>query len=183
MSTVDFGNPDVIVIGAGNAACCAALAARESGAKVIILEAAPIDDCGGNSRYTAGAVRIVFNGADDLAQLYDITDEERKICDYGTYTEDQYFDDMGRITQYRTDPELCELLITKSYESIVWLRKKGVRFQASYGRQSHKIGNKYKFWGGLAAETWGGGQGLVENEHKACAREGIKIFYETPAVS
>ena len=45
MSTTDFGNPDVIVIGAGNAACCAALAARESGAKVIVLEAAPIDDC------------------------------------------------------------------------------------------------------------------------------------------
>ncbi len=102
MSTTDFGNPDVIVIGAGNAACCAALAARESGAKVIVLEAAPIDDCGGNSRYTAGAVRIVFNGADDLAQLYDITDDERKTCDYGTYTEDQYFDDMGRITNYRT---------------------------------------------------------------------------------
>ena len=69
MSTVDFGNPDVIVIGAGNAACCAALAARESGANVIMLEAAPLDDCGGNSRYTAGAVRIVFNGVDDLAQL------------------------------------------------------------------------------------------------------------------
>ena len=66
MSTVDFGNPDVIVIGAGNAACCAALAARESGASVIMLEAAPLDDCGGNSRYTAGAVRIVFNGVDDL---------------------------------------------------------------------------------------------------------------------
>ncbi|MEK7835211.1 MAG: FAD-dependent tricarballylate dehydrogenase TcuA, partial [Pseudomonadota bacterium] len=95
---------------------------------------------------------------------------------------DQYYDDMGRITQYRTDPDLCELLITRSYDTIVWLRKKGVVFQASFGRQSHKIGNQYKFWGGLAAETWGGGQGLVENEHKACARDGIKIFYETPAV-
>ena len=66
----------------------------------------------------------------------------------------------------------------------MWLRKKGVRFQASYGRQSYKVeGNRYKFWGGLAAETWGGGAGLVDNEHKACEREGIKIFYETPALS
>ena len=78
---------------------------------------------------------------------------------------------------------MCELLITRSFETIVWLRQKGVKFQASFGRQSHKIGNKFKFWGGLAAETWGGGPGLVENEHKACARDGIKIFYERPAVA
>ena len=182
--TAEFGNPDVIVIGAGNAAASAALAARENGASVIMLESAPIEECGGNSRYTGGLMRFVFNNVDELAEVItDLTPEEKKLHDYGTYTADQYFDDMGRITQYRTDPELCELLITKSYETIVWLARKGVKFQASYGRQSHKIGNKYKFWGGLAAETWGGGQGLVENEHKACAREGIKIFYETPALS
>jgi tricarballylate dehydrogenase len=92
---------------------------------------------------------------------------------------------MGRITQYRTDPDLCEILISRSFETIVWMRKKGVKFQASYGRQSYKIdnGTRYKFWGGLAAESWGGGAGMVDNEHKACAREGIKIFYETPALS
>ncbi|MDP2705908.1 MAG: FAD-dependent tricarballylate dehydrogenase TcuA [Burkholderiales bacterium] len=184
MSTTDFGNPDVIVIGAGNAAACAALAARESGVKVIMLEAAPLEDCGGNSRYTGGLMRFVFNNVDELAQVIpDLTEEEKKLHDFGTYTSDQYYDDMGRITQYRTDPDLCELLITRSYDTIVWLRKKGVVFQASFGRQSHKIGNQYKFWGGLAAETWGGGQGLVENEHKACAREGIEIFYETPAIA
>jgi tricarballylate dehydrogenase len=184
MSPTDFGNPDVIVIGAGNAAACAALAARESGVKVIMLEAAPREDCGGNSRYTGGLMRFVFNNVEELAQVIpDLTEEEKKLHDFGTYTSDQYYDDMGRITQYRTDPDLCELLITRSYDTIVWLRKKGVVFQASFGRQSHKIGNQYKFWGGLAAETWGGGQGLVENEHKACAREGITIFYDTPAVA
>jgi len=185
MSTTDFGKPDVIVVGAGNAAACAALAARENGASVIILEAAPIDDCGGNSRYTAGLMRVAFNGVDDLAQLIpDLTDEEKKTHDFGSYTAEAYYDDMGRITQYSTDPDLCEILISRSFETLVWLRKKGVRFQPSYGRQSYKIDDKrYKFWGGLAAETWGGGPGLVENEHKACEREGIKIFYETPALS
>jgi tricarballylate dehydrogenase len=182
MSTSDFGNPDVIVIGAGNAACCAALAAREFGAKVIMLEAAPIDDCGGNSRYTAGAVRIVFNGVDDLVQLYDLTDDEKKNSDFGTYTEDQYFDDMGRITNYRTDPDLCEMLVKKSFETMVWMRKKGVKFQPPYGRQAFKVDGRFVFWGGLAVETWGGGPGLIELEHKACEREGITIHYETPAV-
>jgi len=185
MSTTDFGNPDVIVVGAGNAAACAALAARENGASVIMLEAAPIEDCGGNSRYTAGLMRVVYNGVDDLAQLIpDLTDEEKKTHDFGAYTADNYYDDMGRITQYRSDPDLCEILISRSFETLAWMRKKGVRFQASYGRQSYKIDDKrYKFWGGLAAETWGGGPGLVENEHKACEREGIRIFYETPAIA
>jgi tricarballylate dehydrogenase len=185
MSISDFGNPDVIVVGAGNAAACAALAARENGASVIMLEAAPIEACGGNSRYTAGLMRVVYNGVDDLAQLIpDLTDEEKKTHDYGSYTSENYFDDMGRITQYRTDPDLCETLISRSFETLVWLRKKGVKFQASYGRQSYKVdGNRFKFWGGLAAETWGGGPGLVDNEHKACARAGINIFYETPAVA
>lgn len=185
MSTTDFGNPDVIVVGAGNAAACAALAARENGASVIMLEAAPIDDCGGNSRYTGGLMRVVFDGVDDLAQLIpDLTDEEKKTHDFGSYTADAYYDDMGRITQYSTDPDLCEILISRSLETLVWMQKKGVRFQPSYGRQSYKIDDKrFKFWGGLAAETWGGGPGLVENEHKACERQGIKIFYETPAIA
>jgi len=185
MSTTDFGNPDVIVVGAGNAACCAAFAAREAGASVIMLEAAPLDDCGGNSRYTGGLMRVVYNGVDDLAQIIpDLTEQEKKTHDYGSYTAEAYYDDMGRITQYRTDPDLCQILIERSFETLVWLRKKGVKFQASYGRQSYKIdnGTRYKFWGGLAAETWGGGAGLIENEHKACTREGIKIFYETPAI-
>jgi tricarballylate dehydrogenase len=185
MSTTDFGNPDVVVVGAGNAACCAALAARESGASVIILEAAPIEDSGGNSRYTGGLMRVVYNNVEDVAQLIpDLTEEEKKTHDYGKYTADDYFDDMGRITQYMSDPDLTEILITKSFETLVWLRKKGVRFQPSYGRQSYKVeGGAYKFWGGLVAETWGGGAGLVDNEHKACEREEIKIFYETPALS
>ncbi|MBI4205840.1 MAG: FAD-dependent tricarballylate dehydrogenase TcuA [Betaproteobacteria bacterium] len=185
MNTSTFGNPDVIVVGAGNAAACAGLAARENGAAVIMLEAAPIEECGGNSRYTAGLMRVVYNGVDDLAQLIpDLTEEEKKTHDFGAYTSDNYFDDMGRITQYRTDPDLCELLISRSFETLVWMRKKGVKFQASYGRQSYKIDDKrFKFWGGLAAETWGGGPGLVENEHKACEREGIRIFYETPATA
>ena len=185
MSTTDIGKPDVIVVGAGNAAACAALAARENGASVVMLEAAPIEDCGGNSRYTAGLMRVAFNGVDDLAQLIpDLTEEEKTTHDFGSYTAEHYYDDMGRITQYRTDPDLCEILISRSFETLVWMQKKGVRFQPSYGRQSYKIDDKrFKFWGGLAAETWGGGPGLVENEHKACEREGIKIFYETPAAA
>jgi len=60
------GEFDVVVVGAGNAGMCAALAARGQGARVLVLEAAPFDERGGNSRYTAGALRFVYNGVDDL---------------------------------------------------------------------------------------------------------------------
>ena len=62
-------NHDVIVVGAGNAAFCAALAAQEQGAKVLMLEAAPEDESGGNSRFTAGSIRVVYNGVDDIKTL------------------------------------------------------------------------------------------------------------------
>ncbi|MES2183410.1 MAG: FAD-dependent tricarballylate dehydrogenase TcuA [Pseudomonadota bacterium] len=178
-----FGTPDVVVVGAGNAAACAALAAREQGASVIMLEAAPQEDCGGNSRYTAGAMRVVFNGADDLLRLVpDLTPDEIARSDFGTYTAEQFLDDMGRLTQYRTDPDLAETLVNNSLDTLEWMRKKGVRFQISFGRQAFRENGRFRFWGGLACETWGGGEGLVDLEHKACAREGIPIFYETSAL-
>lgn len=174
---------DVAVLGAGNAAACAALAARERGASVAMLEAAPEAESGGNSRYTAGAMRVAFDGTADLARLYDLTDEEKRDVDFGRYTAEQYLDDMARVTQFRCDPELTEILVRESYPTMVWMRSKGVRFQPSYGRQAFKVAGKYKFWGGLAVEAWGGGPGLVELEHKAARREGVDLRYETSAQS
>ena len=97
----------VMVVGGGNAAFCAALAAREQSAKVTMLERAPEDEAGGNSRFTAGAMRVVYDGIEDLRILMpDLSDEEIARTDFGTYTEAQFFDDMGRVTDYRCDPDL-----------------------------------------------------------------------------
>jgi tricarballylate dehydrogenase len=97
---------DVIVVGAGNAATCAALSAQENGARVVMLEVAPEDQRAGNSAFTGGAFRVVYHGFDDLARLIpDISEHELSNVDVGTYTEEQYFDDMGRLTQYRCDPD------------------------------------------------------------------------------
>jgi len=82
-------NLDVIVVGAGNAASCAALSAREAGAKVLMLEIAPEEARGGNSCFTGGAFRVVYHGFRDLARLIpDITDREPGNVDVGTYTEE-----------------------------------------------------------------------------------------------
>lgn len=173
---------DVVVVGAGNAALCAALSARESGASVVVLECAPRAERGGNSTFTAGAMRVVYDGVDDLLTLMpDLTEDERAKTDFGKYTSDQFFSDMAMITEYRADPDLVDLLVNRSHATLDWMRSLGVRFMPIYGRQAFNVNGRFTFWGGLTVEAVGGGPGLVESLCDACGREGIEILYETRA--
>lgn len=180
---MSVGDYDVVVVGAGNAALCAALSASENGAKVLVLECSPEDECGGNSRFTAGAIRFAYNGLEDIREVVtDLTDEEIETTDFGTYTEDQFFDDMFRVTQYRTDPNLCEILVRKSFSTIKWMRENGIRFVPIYGRQAFKVDGMFKFWGGLTVEAVGGGPGLVDMLTQSARKNGIDILYEARAL-
>src|SRR3989440_2501349 len=172
------GEYDVVVVGAGNAGMCAAWAPRENGARVLVLEAAPFDERGGTSRYTAGALRFVYNGVDDLLKLCELSEQELATSDFGTYTQDKYYDDLGRLTDYKSNPDMAELLITKSQETMLWMRTKGIRFAPMYSRQAFKHEGKFVFWGGLALEAWGGGPGLVEGLFNALEKNGIDVAYE-----
>lgn len=175
---------DVVIVGAGNSAFCAALAARERGASVVMLERAPIDEAGGNTRFTAGAVRFAYDGVEDLKALMpDLTAAEIDNTDFGTYSADMFFDDMARVTDYRSDPDLVELLVRRSKPTVMWMRDKGVRFAPIYGRQAFKVDGRFKFWGGLTVETWGGGPGLVEALTNSAKRDGIDIEYGCRALS
>jgi len=175
---------DVIIVGAGNAAFCAALAARESGATVLMLERAPQELSGGNSRFTAGAIRFAYDGVEDIRALCpELSEEQLAITDFGSYTTDQFFDDMFRVTRFRTDPDLCERLVLGSRETLGWVRSHGLRFLPIYGRQAFKVEGRFKFWGGLTLEVWGGGPGLVERETELANQAGIEIRYGARAVS
>ncbi|HUK08919.1 MAG TPA: FAD-dependent tricarballylate dehydrogenase TcuA [Stellaceae bacterium] len=177
-------NWDVIVVGGGNAAFSSAMAAREQGASVLMVEAAPEEEAGGNSRFTAGAMRVVYDGVDDVKRLVpDLSEQEIATTDFGTYTKEQFFDDMARVTQYRADPNMVELLVTRSLDTLDWMRKKGIRFVPIYGRQAFKIEGRFKFWGGLTVETVGGGPGLIDMWTAAAKRDGIEIRYGTRAES
>jgi tricarballylate dehydrogenase len=173
---------DVIVVGAGNAAFCAALSAAEAGRKVLVLERATEEESGGNSRFTAGLMRVAYAGVDDLKKaIPDLSPEEIARTDFGTYTEEQFLDDMGRVTEYRCDPDLTEILVKNSLSTVEWMRKKGVRFTAAWGRQAFNIGGKFKFWGGLTVEAVGGGPGLVESLTAIAKKNGIEVWFEARA--
>ncbi|MGH3311829.1 MAG: FAD-dependent tricarballylate dehydrogenase TcuA, partial [Streptomyces sp.] len=173
----------VIVVGAGNAALCAALAAREQGAEVLVLERAPKKLRGGNTAFTAGAMRVVYSGVEDLRKLIpDLTREEIDNTDFGSYPADAYLDDLARVTEYRTDPELASTLVENSLPTLLWMSEKGVRFVPIYGRQAFKVDGRFTFWGGLTVEASGGGMGLVEALTRSAERAGVQIEYGARAL-
>jgi len=174
---------DVIVVGKGNAALCAALAAHENGAKVLVLEAASEEESGGNSRFAGGVMRFAYESVDDLKRVTELSDEEIANSDFGTNTKEEFFDDLYRLTSYRTDADLSEILVTQSLDTMAWLRSQGARFVPNYGRQSGMVGGKRKFFGRMPIEVSGGGAGLVQYLDAAAKKAGIEVCYDTRVAS
>jgi tricarballylate dehydrogenase len=174
---------DVVVVGKGNAALCSALSAADQGVKVAMLEAAAEEEHGGNSRFAGGVMRFAFANVEDLTRVTDLTPEEIASSDYGTNTREEFLDTIYRLTSYRTDPDLSELLVDRSLDTMAWLRSKNVRFVPNYGRQSGMVDGKRKFFGNMPIEVSGGGAGLVQYLDAAAKRAGIEVFYGTRATT
>lgn len=148
-------NYDVVVIGGGNAALCAAMTAAESGASVIILEGAPKPYRGGNSRHTRN-FRCMHSDPMDV-----LTD---------TYSEDEFFDDLMKVTKGKTDENLARLVIRNTKECYRWMEQRGVRFQPSLsGTLSLSRTNAF---------FMGGGKSLVNAYYRTAERLGVDILYE-----
>ena len=153
---------------------CAALAARDAGAaKVAMLEVAPPAEAGGNSSFAGGVMRFAYETVEDLKRVTELTDAEVAGSDFGTNTTDEYFDDLFRLTNFRTDPVLSEMLVKESLDFMVWLRAKGVKFVPNFGRQCEPVNGKSKFFGRLPIEVSCGGPGLVKALYKAAVKAGI----------
>jgi tricarballylate dehydrogenase len=90
---------------------------------------------------------------------------------------------MARVTEYRADPDLVEVLVRGSHPTLVWMADQGIRFVPAYGRQAFKVNGRYRFWGGLTIDAIGGGPGLVEAEHTLAAKAGVDIRYGAPVRS
>lgn len=174
---------DVIVVGAGNAALCAAMAAQENGAKVLILEKASEEEKGGNSYFTAGGFRFCHTGVDDAASdvLTDLSDDERDQIVLPVHDRNVFYDALMKVTHHQADEEMAWQLIDGSRPTMVWLRGHGIRFIPMFGRQSFLVDGKHHFYGGVNIEAVGGGAGLVEAELARVLKLGCEIRYSTGA--
>src|SRR2546428_3188963 len=146
-----------------------------------MLEVAAEEESGGKSRYAGGVMRFAYQSDDNLKRVTDLTDAEVAGSDFGTNTTDEFYDDLFRLSSYRADPVLTEMLVTQSMDIMVWLRSKGAKFVPNFGRQSALVNGKRKFFGRLPIEASGGGAGLVQALDKAAGAAGVKVFYSTRA--
>lgn len=158
VSQDELASHDVLVIGGGNAALCAALSAREQGASVLLLESAPREWRGGNSIHTRN-LRCMHDAPTDV-----LTD---------AYSEEEFFDDVWRVTGGNTNEALARNVIRASETCTDWMKGYGVRFQPSLGGTLH-LGRTNAFF-------LGGGKALVNTYYQAAERLGVTILYQAEA--
>jgi len=174
---------DVVVVGGGNAGLCAALSAREHGARVLLVEKAGAAERGGNSYFTAGAFRFPHRGLADIREIIpDLSAGELAAVELAPYREEEFFDDVMHLSEYLSDPDLVELLVREAQPTVRWMRDLGVRWMLMLGRQAFKVGDQFRFWGGLALEVVGGGRGLVDRLFELADKAGVEVRYATKAV-
>jgi tricarballylate dehydrogenase len=150
---------DVVVVGGGNAALSAALSASESGARVLVLESAPKEFRGGNSRHTRN-MRCMHDAPTDV-----LTD---------AYPEEEYFADLLRVTGGQTNERLARMAISESLPSTAWMKSHGVRFQPSLGGTLH-LGRTNAFF-------LGGGKALLNAYYATANVRGIQVLYNAEVV-
>lgn len=151
------GTVDVLVIGGGNAALCAALVAREAGASVLLLEAAPRAWRGGNSSHTRN-LRCMHDAPQDV-----LTD---------AYPEEEFWQDLKKVTGGVTDEKLARLAIRESATCRDWMRRHGVHFQPSLSGTLHLSRTNAFFMGG--------GKALVNAYYRSAEALGVRVRYDAP---
>src|SRR5215211_2340594 len=150
---------DVLVVGGGNAALCAAISARRSGASVLLLEAAPKFYRGGNTRHTRN-MRCAHDSATEILT--------------GPYTEDEFFEDLLRVTGGNTDEQLARFMIRESKEILTWIVEQGVRWQPSLGG-TLSLGRTNSFF-------LGGGRSMLNALYLTAERLGVEVEYDAEVI-
>jgi tricarballylate dehydrogenase len=150
---------DVLIVGGGNAALCAAIMARRGGASVLIVEAAPKFYRGGNTRHTRN-MRCAHDRATEILT--------------GPYTEEEFFEDLLRVTEGHTDENLARLMIRESKDVLTWIVQQGVRWQPSLGG-TLSLGRTNSFF-------LGGGRAMLNALYATAESLGVRVVYDAEVV-
>jgi tricarballylate dehydrogenase len=150
---------DVLVIGGGNAALCAAISARRLGASVLVLEGAPKFYRGGNTRHTRN-MRCAHDAATEILT--------------GPYTEQEFWEDLLRVTGGETDEELARFMIRESKDILNWIVEQGVRWQPSLGG-TLSLGRTNSFF-------LGGGRAMLNALYRTAEALGVEIMYDAEVI-
>ena len=178
----DSASIDVVVVGAGNAALSAAIAAREAGADVLVLERAPEELRGGNTRFTGGIFRFSYPTLDALTDILE-GDEDLSDVVLEPYSSARYLDDLARLSEDRADRELSRVLVERSYDTVAWLHALGVRWEfartavEARATDSGKLGLQL----GAAVRTRGKGPALSEMLFARARELGVEVLYGAAA--
>jgi len=177
---------DVIVVGGGNAALTAALAAHDAGARVLVLEAASRETRGGNSRFTGAIFRVAHEGLESLKPILDPSNEQwypRVRVD--AYTPADYHADWNRTSEGRQDAELVDITIDRSFETVKWMHSKGVKWELTANKlvDPDKVDadTTITLAPGGALRTLHEGVGLVDDLYTAVEATDIEVWYDSPA--
>lgn len=178
---------DVIVVGAGNAALVAALSAADGGASVIVLEAAPVTTRGGNSRFSGGIFRIAHDGMDHLRPL--LTEDALAWADkveLEPYPPERYLGDLVTTSQGRSDPDLTGEMVGRSYETVAWMKEKGVHWELVVDKlfdpENFDPNETYILPPGGALRATHEGLGLMRDLFAAVeSNDQIELIHDSPA--
>ncbi len=175
---------NVIVVGAGNAALAAAVSAKEQGAaRVVVLEKAPEELRGGNTHYSGGLLRFAYDTAEQLRPL--VPDAEGHASgffrDVEPYPAERFRQDLMRVTEGRSDPELSEILIGRSFDTISWMAKQGIPLEPAVSLSAVKVGDRIKWSPGAIIRSQHEGVGLSRHWFEIARQKGVEIRYRTSA--
>jgi len=172
---------DVVIIGAGNAALCAALAANDRGANVLIIEKAPPSEQGGNCPFTGGGFRFVHNGLNDLSTLIPGNNKHNNFK-MAPYTSIEFKKHMLEVTKGDIDRNLMDIIVSQSRPTINWMTRKGVIWELPSSRISSSINAPSIIPNSVGLSAYESGPGLIKMLTKSINQNAITILYETEMI-
>lgn len=147
---------DVIVVGGGNAALCAAIAARHVTNRVLVLERAPEYMRGGNTRHTRN-IRCAHRAGDHFFS--------------GPYTDEEFYADLTEVTGGSANPDLARFLIRESNGLPRWMSEHGAQWQKALAG-TLTLGRTNRWF-------LGGGKTLLNSYYRTACRMGVEVRYDS----